>query len=445
MVSFVSITGGTGAGKTTLANQLKQALGGDCSVISMDCFYRELEDMPSVCQLQPGCDPKLLNADEKADAYNMDRPESFDFEGLLAALDKLKQGVNVRLAEYDFPNYTLSKTEFVDVKADGVVILEGIQALANTTVNSMMDLKVFLDTPDDIRFMRRIERDVSNRGRSLSNLISHTIENVKPMHDLFVAPCRGRADLVLPTWPSDVGRDAVIQYCLKLLRAKRMPTNLSVACVCESSSALLTRVRDQTTDRKTFVRYMDRLSRLVVEHCIGLGSLRSPETVTSPVNGTYTGCSLLTDVCCVSIVRSGEAMELAVRNPPLAGLASGRLLFQFASDQTEWKSTDSKKPRLVYNKMPPKISEYSLVLVCDPVIGHGKAVFATVDTITELGVPAENITVASVICSRQFLNEMQKREPKVTVVAVEVDEEVVDGYCYPGLGNFADRYFGTGL
>lgn len=194
----IGIAGGTASGKTTLATALAQALGERVALLPMDHYYRDLTHLPF---------PERLK-------LNYDHPEAFDLPLYLEHTRALLLGQAVDMPVYDFKAYTRSpKTE--RILPAPVVILEGILVLYPEELRALMDLKVFVDADADERFIRRLMRDVEERGRSLESVVRQYLEGVKPMHLAFVEPSKRHADVILPGG----GQNPV---ALEMLKAKAL-------------------------------------------------------------------------------------------------------------------------------------------------------------------------------------------------------------------------------
>src|ERR1700745_537362 len=186
---IIGICGGTGSGKTTVANRILESVRADEGVfIQQDLYYRYLKDMPL----------------DYRNAANFDHPDALDNELLINHLKKLNAGEPVELPIYNFRTHSrLPATTRVEPKP--IVILEGILIFAEPRLLEQMDIKVFVDTPDDIRFIRRLRRDIAERGRTVDSVIDQYIATVRPIHTQCVEPSRRFADVIIP----ECGRNLV--------------------------------------------------------------------------------------------------------------------------------------------------------------------------------------------------------------------------------------------
>ncbi len=179
---IIGICGGTGSGKTTIARKIVEAVGaGNVVLVEQDSYYRNLADMP---------------LDERHQA-NFDRPDSIDSDMLVNHLMRLKQGLSVEMPLYDFVTHTRSdRIEIIEPKP--VVIVEGILIFSEPRVLDLLDVRVFVDTPDDIRLMRRLKRDINERGRTFERTLDQYERTIRPMHFEFVEPSKRHADIIIP-------------------------------------------------------------------------------------------------------------------------------------------------------------------------------------------------------------------------------------------------------
>ena len=179
---IIGISGGTGSGKTTVANRILESVSASEVVfIQQDSYYRNLEDLPL----------------DYRQIANFDHPDALDNDLLIDHIRKLRAGEAIDLPLYDFrTNSRLNETRRVEPKP--IVIVEGILIFADARLLEQMDIKVFVDTPDDIRFIRRLRRDVAERGRTVESVIEQYLVTVRPMHMQFVEPSKRQADVIIP-------------------------------------------------------------------------------------------------------------------------------------------------------------------------------------------------------------------------------------------------------
>ncbi|HLE63480.1 MAG TPA: uridine kinase [Pyrinomonadaceae bacterium] len=179
---IIGISGGTGSGKTTVANRILESVSASEVVfIQQDSYYRNLQDLP--------LDYRRL--------ANFDHPDALDNNLLVNHVRKLRAGEAIDLPIYDFKsNNRLKETRRVEPKP--IVIVEGILIFTDPRLLEHMDLKVFVDTPDDIRFIRRLRRDIAERGRTVESVNEQYLATVRPMHMQFVEPSKRYADVIIP-------------------------------------------------------------------------------------------------------------------------------------------------------------------------------------------------------------------------------------------------------
>ena len=179
---IIGIAGGTGSGKTTVARAIYDRVGRDrIEWISHDSYYRNFE---------------ALTPEEKHH-INFDHPDSLETELLVKHLDVLAKGSAVEVPIYDFTTHS-RKDETQRVEPRRVIIVEGILVLAEPELRKRIDIKLFVDTPADIRFMRRLVRDIKTRDRSMESVIEQYLTTVRPMHEEFVEPSKRYADIIIP-------------------------------------------------------------------------------------------------------------------------------------------------------------------------------------------------------------------------------------------------------
>ncbi len=194
-IMVIGIAGGTGSGKTTITRRLIERFGGDVSVIHHDNYYKAHHDMPY----------------EERALLNYDHPDSFDTDMLIEHLKLLKEGKSIQCPVYDYSIHDRTD-QTVTIRPTRVIIVEGILIYENRELCDQMDIKIFVDADADVRILRRIVRDVRDRGRSLESVINQYLSTVKPMHEAFVEPSKRRADVIVPEGGHNlVALDMVIQ------------------------------------------------------------------------------------------------------------------------------------------------------------------------------------------------------------------------------------------
>jgi uridine kinase len=177
---IVGIAGGSGSGKTTVVKRITEIVR-DHALIAQDNYYRSAEHLTNLTITE----------------FNFDHPDAFDTELLLEHLRELKHGRAIRMPRYDFVHHR-RLPETVTVEPRRLVILEGIMIYADRRIRDLVDLKLYVDTPDDIRFIRRLKRDLDERGRTVDSVIAQYVEKVRPGHYEFVEPTKVYADLIIP-------------------------------------------------------------------------------------------------------------------------------------------------------------------------------------------------------------------------------------------------------
>jgi len=179
-IKIIGITGGSGSGKSTIVRKISEVCS-DFVFVAQDNYYKSAT---------------FIN-NSNITAFNFDHPDAFDTELLVQNLKDLKNGKAIDMPQYDFVHHT-RKEESIHVKPQPLVILEGLMILYEKEVRDLLDLKIYVDTPDDIRFIRRLKRDILERGRTTESVIQQYLEVVRPGHFDFIEPTKEFADLIIP-------------------------------------------------------------------------------------------------------------------------------------------------------------------------------------------------------------------------------------------------------
>jgi uridine kinase len=196
---FIGLAGGSGSGKTTIAEEVVERLEGRVALLHHDAYYKNLVDLTF----------------EERSRVNYDHPDSLETDLLIEHLEDLRSGLAVHHPVYDFPTHLRSK-ETIYVAPARVVIVEGILVLAEAGLRSELDLKIFVDTDPDLRLARRLERDIHERGRSVDSVIEQYFATVRPMHLEYVEPSRRYADLIIP----EGYNPAAVATVIELIRSR---------------------------------------------------------------------------------------------------------------------------------------------------------------------------------------------------------------------------------
>ncbi len=179
---IIGVAGGTGSGKTTVSEAILERVGRErITYIQHDSYYKDLSHLPL----------------EERHKINFDHPDALDTNLLVEQLKRLQTGCPVEVPVYDFTTHTRRK-ETRRVKPRGVTLVEGILIFADKALRDLMDVKIFVDTDADIRFIRRLQRDITERGRTMKAVIRQYLETVRPMHLEFVEPSKRYADIIIP-------------------------------------------------------------------------------------------------------------------------------------------------------------------------------------------------------------------------------------------------------
>lgn len=198
----IGIAGGSGSGKTTVAHVILEKVGEEkIAFLAHDAYYKDLRDLPLAQRAK----------------INFDHPDSLDTPLMVEHIETLKNWQTIKLPIYDFKTHTRTD-QFIPVEPHNVIIVEGILIFAEPDLRKLFDVKIFVDTDPDLRFIRRLDRDISERGRTTQTVIKQYMDTVRPMHLKFVEPSKRYADVIIPEGGyNTVALDMVIARIERLL------------------------------------------------------------------------------------------------------------------------------------------------------------------------------------------------------------------------------------
>jgi uridine kinase len=207
---LIGIAGGTGSGKTTVANVILDRVGAHhIALLPHDAYYKDLSDLPAAQRAQ----------------INFDHPNSLDTDLLIQHVRTLKNLQAINLPVYDFKTHTRTD-QTIRIEPQPVILVEGILIFAEPELRPLFDVKIFVDTDADIRFIRRLERDIAERGRTSASVIHQYITTVRPMHLEFVEPSKRYADVIIPEGGlNSVAMDMVVARIQELLHSAANPVD----------------------------------------------------------------------------------------------------------------------------------------------------------------------------------------------------------------------------
>jgi len=179
-VKVIGICGGSGSGKTTIVRKISEVVS-DFVFLPQDNYYKSAEFI----------------SNSNITAFNFDHPDAFDNDLLIEHLTQLRSGSPIAMPVYDFVHHRRTE-QTIQVKPRKLVIFEGIMVFTNKAVRDLIDLKIYVDTPDDIRFIRRLNRDIKERGRTVDSVVEQYLNVVRPGHYEFIEPTKSYADIIIP-------------------------------------------------------------------------------------------------------------------------------------------------------------------------------------------------------------------------------------------------------
>ena len=203
----IGVAGGSGSGKSTVSQQVLASFGADMvSVVMQDDYYRDQSDLtPDVRRQQ-----------------NYDHPQAFDWPLLVQHIEALRSGATIAMPVYDFTIDNRSD-QTIAVKPAPVIVVEGLFALYDERLRDMLSLKIFVDTAADVRFIRRMQRDIAERGRSMESIVNQYLGTVRPMHKQFIEPTKRHADVILPHGANGPAVDVITTKVASIIGQMQQP------------------------------------------------------------------------------------------------------------------------------------------------------------------------------------------------------------------------------
>lgn len=202
-VFVIGIAGGSGSGKSTFAKRLQERFPDDIARVSCDNYYLARSDMPF----------------EERKLQNYDAPEAFEFDLMIQQIMDLKNGKDVLCPVYDFALHTRS-AQVIEIQSKPIVLIDGILIFAEPQLRQIMDMRIYVETDADERILRRVRRDMVERGRDLDGIIKQYLATVKPMHNQYVEPTKAYADIIINGGMNDRAYDLVKNKVLNLLQQR---------------------------------------------------------------------------------------------------------------------------------------------------------------------------------------------------------------------------------
>ncbi|XP_051280709.1 uridine-cytidine kinase-like 1 isoform X6 [Dicentrarchus labrax] len=332
-----------------------------------------------------------------------------------------------------------------------VIIFEGIMAFTDKKLLQLLDMKIFVDTDSDIRLVRRLRRDITDRGRDIEGVIKQYNKFVKPAFEQYIEPTMRLADIVVPRGGGNmVAIDLIVQHVHSQLeerklrwdmaalasahQAQPLPQTLSVLESTPQVRGMHTIIRNKETSRDEFIFYSKRLMRLLIERALSFLPSQV-HIVQTPQGEDYEGKTFHGKrITGVSILRAGETMEPALR-AVCKDVRIGKILIQ--------TNQDTGEPELHYLRLPKDISEDHVILM-DCTVSTGAAAMMAVRVLLDHDVQEDKILLVSLLMAEMGVHSVAYAFPQVKIITTAVDKKVNDLFhIIPGIGNFGDRYFGT--
>jgi uridine kinase len=417
-LSIVGVAGSSGSGKTSLAVEIVKSLNLPWVIIlSIDSFYKSLT-------------PEQ-NALAHLNEYDLDSPDSIDFDLLVERLHDLKQGKRTDIPIYSFQEHQrLDKT--VSIYSPHVILLEGILALNDPRVLELLDIKIYVEADADVCLSRRIVRDVRERGRTIEGTVKQWFRYVKPVFQRYVEPQREVADLIVPRgMQNKMAIKMIVNQIRQTLKEKSIRHNAELERLGQqledftlSENAMIldgrpqiagisTILRNPITSQLDFIFYFDRLTALLAEKALDCHNYVSTEVTTHQAY-TYNGLRSAGKVSAVVVLRGGSCMETGLKRT-IPDCLTGRLLIQ--------SNYRTGEPELHYLKLFPDLAEHETVMLLDPQMSSGGAALMAVKVLVDHGVCEARIVFVTFMAGRRGLKRLMSVFPKIKVVAANIVED----------------------
>ncbi len=393
-----------------------------------------------------------LTKDTDLATYNWDHPNSIDFDKFVHTIESLRKGKKVELS----PNPKLPpeerKTDVTSIYGADVLIIIGTLVLYDPRLRNLMDITVFLDSDDDSCLIRRVRRDCFKREKDYRDVLKYYLEYVKPGYNSYILPTKRYAKIIVPFSGSFTEDDVAITLLSQFISSKllerdlwdvgisrdvpswtQLPSQVHLMPSTHQILSMQTILRNEKTTLEDFIFHTDRLTRLLIEYTLDAMVTDHCDVVT-PTESVYHGVSLnYGNLCAVSIMRAGEALENAIREV-IKDIKIGKMLIQSVN----------KAPRLFYCNLRHILAQQSKVILLDATLATGATVRMAVRVLLDHGVAEKDIYFVTLIASPQGIHSVLSVYSNIHIFTSAIDETLDENfYLSPGIGNFGDRYFGT--
>ena len=420
-MSIIGVAGSSGSGKTSIAIEIVNQLNLPWVVImSTDSFYQTLT-------------PEQ-NALAHKNEWDLDSPESIDFDLLVDCLRSLKSGKRTDIPVYSFQDHQrLDKT--ISIYSPHVVILEGILALNDPRVLEMLDMKIYVEADLDVCLSRRIVRDVRERGRTIEGTIKQWFAYVKPVFLQYVDKQRHIADIIVPRGiENKMAITMVVNQVHNLLNVKSqrhaseldelgqvaadepMPANIILVGQTPQMEGINTILRKANTAEVEFIFYFDRMVALLIEKALDFHKFVSVD-VKTPLDIVYSGLKPVGKVSAVMIVRGGSCFETGLKRT-IPDCLIGRLMIQ--------SNYRTGEPELHYMDLFLDIAEHEAVLLLDSQMSSGGAALMAVRVLVDHGVAEHKIVFVTCMVGRMGVKRLLSVFPNIKVVTTVIADDNED-------------------